>query len=77
MEEDSSCCVFLLVWYPFSHGVAFNKCAGSGDALCEHGYKKVILIPVDKQPCIKLFHEEGDVLLFATKRVDLKDVTGH
>ena len=42
-----------------------------------NGYKQVSLIPSDKQPCIELFHAEVDVILFATKRVDPKDVTGH
>ena len=68
---------FFLVCYTFSHRAAFNKCACSGDALREHGYKQVMLIPADKQPHIKLFHAEVDVILFATKRVDMKDVTGH
>ena len=77
MEEDSSCHVFFLVWYTSSQGSAFNKCACSCDALCDCGYKQVILIPADKQPSIKIFHVEVNVILFATKRVDPKDATGH
>ena len=77
VEEDSSCRVFFLVWYTSSNVSAFNKCACSSDALRERRYKKVTLIPADKQPNIELFHAEVDVILFATKRVDPKDVTGH
>ena len=77
VEEDSSCHVFILVWYTSSHRSVFNKCVCSGDSLCERGYKQVTLTPADKQPCIKLFHAEVDVIMFATKRVDPKDVTRH
>ena len=77
VEKHSSCSVFLLVWYISSHGAAFNKCVCSGDDLHERGYKQVLLIPADKQPCIELFHAKVDVILFAKKRVDSKDVTGH
>ena len=77
VEKDSPCSVFLLVWYTSSHGATFNKCACSGDALRERRYKQFLLIPADKQPHIELFHAEVDVILFATKRVYPKDVTGH
>ena len=77
VEEDSSCRVFIIVWYTSSNRAAFNKYVCSRDALRERGYKQVTLIPADKQPRIKLLHAEVDVILFATKRVDLKDVTRH
>ena len=77
VEKDSSCSVFLLVYYTSSHKAAFNKCACSGDAPREHGYKQVSMITADKQPRIEMFHAQVDVIMFATKRVDLKDVTGH
>ena len=72
-----SCRLFILVWYISSHIAAFNKSACSGDALRERGYKQVSLIPADKQPRIELFHAEVDVIMFAAKLVDLKDVTRH
>ena len=77
MEEDLSCRVFILVWYTSSHGAAFNKCTCSGDALRKRGYQKITLILVDKQPRIKFLHAAVDVVLFAKKPVDPKDVTGH
>ena len=75
VEEDSSCNVFILVWYTSYHRAAFNKGVCSGDALRERGYRQVTLIPVDKHPCIKLLHGEVDVILLATKRMYPKDVT--
>ena len=36
-----------------------------------------MLIFVDMHPRIKLLHVTVDVILFAAKRLDLKDVTGH
>ena len=75
VEEDTTLCVFILVWYTSSHGAAFNECVCSRDALRERGYQQITLIPMDKQPHIKLFHTEVDVILFATKQVDPKDVT--
>ena len=77
MEEDTTLCVFVLVWYTSSHRAAFNKCACSRDALCELRYKKITLITADKQPHIELLHAEGDVILFAAKLMDPKDVIGH
>ena len=77
VEEDSSCRVFIRVCYTSLHGAAFNKCACFRYALCERGYQQVMMIPADKQPCIKLLHAEIDVILFATKQVDPKDVTVH
>ena len=77
MEEDSSFRIFFIVWFTSSHGAAFNKGACSGDALRERGYYQVSLIPADKQPGVELFHAQVDVVLFAAKRVGLKDVTRH
>ena len=77
VEEDTNLCVFILVWYTYSHGAAFNECVCSCDALQDHGYQQIMLIPADKQPRIEILHAEVDVILFATKRVDPKDVTRH
>ena len=77
VEEDSSCHVFFLVFYTYLHGATFNKCVCSDDALRGRAYKQLTLISVDKQPCIKNLHVEVNVILFARKRVNPKDVTGH
>ena len=77
VEEDTTLCVFILAWYTSPHGAAFNECVCYRDALRGRGYQQITLIPTDKQPRIKLFHAEVDVILFATKRVDPRDVTGN
>ena len=77
VEEDTTLCVFILVWYTSSHGAMFNECACYRDALHEHGYRQITLIPADMQPRIELFHAEIYVILFATKRVDPKNVIVH
>ena len=77
VEEDTTFCVFILFLYTWLHEAAFNKFACSRDALQERGYQEITLISLDKQSCIKLLHAEVDVILFATKLLDSKDVTGH
>ena len=77
VEEDTTLCDFILVWFRSSQRAAFIKCACSCDALRDCGYQKITLILADKQPSIKLFHVEVNVILFATKRLDPKDVPGH
>ena len=58
-----------------SNGSAFNKYARSRGALRKLRNQKIILMATDDQPCIKLFHVAVDVILVASKLMDVKDVT--
>ena len=75
VEEDSSFVFFFLACLASSNRDAFNKGASSDDALRKRGYKQISLIPADKQPGVELLHAQVNVVLFAAKKVDPKDLT--